>query len=86
MLRLNPYCCFHGALQVRIIATPDRIKVAHIRTASADGGGDRTGLFYNSSTLSLVQVSQLTSRLTHPTLRGLFRPVEGFSNPTDFYA
>ena len=56
------------------------------RTASADGGGDRTGLFYNSSTLSLVQVSQLTSELTHPTLRGLFRPVGDSSNATDFYA
>ncbi|MGK7959177.1 endonuclease/exonuclease/phosphatase family protein [Crocosphaera sp.] len=56
------------------------------RTASADGGGDRTGLFYNSSTLSLVQVSQLTSGLTHPTLRGLFRPVGDGNDATDFYA
>lgn len=56
------------------------------RTASADGGGDRTGLFYNSSTLSLVGVSQLTLGLTHPTLRGLFRPVGDSSNANDFYA
>ncbi|MDJ0509716.1 MAG: hypothetical protein QNJ64_10750 [Crocosphaera sp.] len=56
------------------------------RTASADGGGDRTGLFYDSSTLSLVGLSQLTSGLTHPTLRGLFRPVGASNTSTDFYA
>lgn len=56
------------------------------RTSSADGGGDRTGLFYNSSTLSLLGVSQLTSGLTHPTLRGLFSPVGASTTATDFYA
>ena len=55
---------------------------AQVMTA-ADGGGDRTGFVYNTDTLQLVG-STTVAGLTHPSLRGLFRPA-GTNGAEDFY-
>jgi hypothetical protein len=51
--------------------------------ASADGGGDRTGFMYNTSSFSLVGTTEI-SGLTHPALRGQFRPA-GTSGALDIF-
>ena len=53
-------------------------------TATADGGGDRTGFTYNTATLQLLDTVQVDGGLTHPSLRGHFRPV-GTTGADDFY-
>lgn len=50
---------------------------------AADGGGDRTGFVYNTSTLQLVNSTTVTG-ITHPSLRAQFRPV-GTTGAEDFY-
>ncbi len=52
-------------------------------TTAADGGGDRTGFIYNTDSLSLVSTTTVTG-LTHPALRGQFRPV-GTAGEADFW-
>lgn len=47
-----------------------------------DGGGDRTGFVYDTSTVELLATSQID--LTHNILRGKFRPL-GTSGDDDFY-
>ena len=39
-----------------------------------DGGSDRTGFVYDSSTVSLLRTTELSTDLTHNILRGEFRP------------
>lgn len=53
-------------------------------TASADAGGDRTGFVYNTNTVALLAAAGLSSGLTHPALRGRFRPA-GTTGAADFY-
>ncbi|MDB5325484.1 MAG: Endonuclease/Exonuclease/phosphatase family protein [Phycisphaerales bacterium] len=53
-------------------------------TAKADGGGDRTGFTYNTSTLQLLDTVEVDGGLTHPSLRGHFRPI-GTTGADDFY-
>lgn len=52
--------------------------------SSADGGSDRTGFLYNTSTLSLLASQEVAGGLTHRILRGQFRPV-GTTGDADFY-
>ncbi len=52
--------------------------------ATPDFGGDRTGWVYNSDTLELLGTQQIVSGMTHPSLRGHFRPV-GTMGESDFY-
>ena len=52
--------------------------------ANADFGGDRTGFIYNTDTVQLVNSQQIISGMTHPALRGQFRPV-GTTGDVDFY-
>ncbi len=39
-----------------------------------DGGGDRTGFVFDSSTVSLLRTTEFSTGLTHNVLRGEFRP------------
>ena len=55
-----------------------------LQLANQDFGGDRTGFIYDSSTVQLVSSQQIISGMTHPSLRGQFRPV-GTSGEFDFY-
>ncbi len=46
--------------------------------------GDATGFVYDNRTVSLVETVNITSGLTHPSLRGRFRPAMTFGE-SDFY-
>ena len=53
--------------------------------SSADGGGDRTGVIYNSATVNLIESFELPDPvLTHSILRTQFRPTGGTASE-DFY-
>ena len=54
-------------------------------TSSYDGAGDRTGVVYDSSTLTLQGWSDLTEIGTHPIVRAQFRPVTQASPDSEFY-
>jgi hypothetical protein len=51
---------------------------------SSSVGGDRTGLVYDASTVTLLGSADLAGIGTHPIVRGQFRPV-GTGGNTDFY-
>ncbi len=53
--------------------------------SSPDGGHDRTGLVYDSSTLILLDWVELNSGLTHHTLRAMFGTV-GADRLDDFFS
>ena len=52
---------------------------------SSTVSGDATGFIYDSRSVALLETSNLSSGLTHPSLRGKFRPV-ATSGESDFYA
>jgi hypothetical protein len=52
---------------------------------SSSVGGDRTGVVYDSSTLTLLDSLDLTSIGTHPILRAHFRPVDCVGSSSEFY-
>src|SRR4029077_7388338 len=52
--------------------------------SASDGGGDSTGFVYDTTTVSLLNSTELTASLTHNIMRGKFRPV-GTSGDSDFY-
>lgn len=52
---------------------------------SSSVGGDRTGIVYDSNTLTLLDSNDLTEIGTHPIMRAHFRPV-GYTSPdSEFY-
>lgn len=57
-----------------------------IRFTDADGGGDRTGIVFDSSVLELLDIGELQTGLTHHALRLHFRPTSAQAwEDDDFY-
>ena len=52
--------------------------------SSLDGGGDATGLVFDTAALSLLGTEEFAAGLTHTTLRGNFRP-SGTAGDADFF-
>jgi hypothetical protein len=52
--------------------------------SALDGGGDTTALIYDSTSIELVDLVELDGPLTHPALRGRFRPL-GSTGEGDFF-
>ena len=54
-------------------------------SSSASAGWDRTGVVYDSSTVTLLDYSDLTTIGTHPIVRAHFRPVDCTGPSSEFY-
>jgi hypothetical protein len=48
-------------------------------------GGDKTGVVYNSASVTLLDFADLTGIGTHPILRAHFRPADSSAANTEFY-
>ena len=75
--------------------TGSSVRLANVRSDIYENGsydvitsssfsGDRTGLVYDTSTVTLLNSTDLTTIGSHPIVRGKFRPV-GTGGEVDFY-
>lgn len=60
------------------------VNTYQVIASTPDGGNDRTAVVYDSSTLSLLGSSILSTGLTHHSVRAEFRPI-GTTGQADFY-
>ena len=57
----------------------------NVVTSSHDGAGDRTGIVYDSNSLTLIDSNDITDIGIHPITRAHFRPVGYASTASEFY-
>ena len=67
-----------------ILNTLYGVNTYQVIASSPDGGNDRTAVVYDTASLSLLNSIELTTGLTHHTVRAEFRPI-GTNGDADFY-